>query len=121
MSGHSGDGTLDPERFRRLLVERRDALLDVAETGERAAETVELDQSRVGRLSRMDALQMQAMAKDSDRRRQVELQRIGAAIDRIDEGDYGYCLACGEQIAVARLEIDPSATLCVACAENAER
>ena len=83
--------------------------------------TVELDQSRVGRLSRMDALQGQAMSREAGRRRHEELARIGAALIRVEEGEYGYCLRCGEEIAAGRLEVDPAATLCIQCASAAER
>ena len=109
------------ERFRIQLETRRTDLLALTEEGERAEQTVELDQQRVGRLSRMDALQQQAMAKESGRRRQVELKRIAAALARIDEDDYGYCFRCGEDIPPARLNIDPACTLCVECAAKAER
>ena len=108
------------ERFRALLMERRAALREVAETGDDAAGTVELDQTRVGRVSRMDALQAQAMSKESNRRRGEELARIEAALRRIDEEEYGWCHECGEAIAPARLEIDPAAPLCIGCASRAE-
>lgn len=87
---------------------------DQATAGARAA--VELDQSRVGRLSRMDALQGQAMAQEQQRRRQVELARIAAALQRIDAGEYGWCLKCGLAVAKARRESDPATPLCVDCA-----
>lgn len=82
---------------------------------------VELDQSRVGRLSRMDALQGQEMAKEKERRRQIELQRIEAALRRLEEGEYGYCLTCGDEITTKRLEIDPTASICIDCARQGER
>ena len=66
----------------------------------------------------MDALQVQAMALETSRRRAVELRRIAAALARIDEGDYGACLECGEEIAVRRLELTPAAPLCIACASG---
>ncbi len=88
-----------------------------AETSEERA-PVELDQQAVGRLSRMDALQVQAMALETSRRRGVELRRIAAALARIDEGEYGYCLECGEEIAVRRLELAPAAPLCIGCASG---
>ncbi len=89
---------------------------DAETEGERAP--VELDQQAVGRLSRMDALQVQAMALETSRRRGVELRRIAAALVRIDEGEYGYCLECGEEIAVRRLELAPAAPLCIGCASG---
>jgi len=64
----------------------------------------------------MDALQGQAMAQEQHRRRQVATARIDAALRRIDDGEYGWCLKCGEAIARARLESDASAPLCVKCA-----
>lgn len=112
---------IDIESLKRRLLEQRDALLDVSESSKEAAETVELDQTRVGRVSRMDALQAQAMAKESNRRRQVALQRIDGALQRIDDGDYGYCTACDEPISANRLEVEPGALLCIGCASKAEQ
>jgi DnaK suppressor protein len=79
---------------------------------------VELDQQAVGRLSRMDAIQVQAMALETSRRRATELRRITAALARIDEGEFGYCLECGDEIAARRIEFDPAAPLCVGCASG---
>ena len=109
------------DRMRRRLIALRDALRSVAATGEASAAVVELDQSRVGRLSRMDAMQAQAMAQASVQRREAQLRMIGAALRRIDEGEYGYCQGCGEPIDPRRLAIDPTALLCVACASRSER
>ncbi len=89
---------------------------DAETSGERAP--VELDQQAVGRLSRMDALQVQAMALETSRRRGVELRRIASALARIDEGEYGYCLECGEEISVRRVELTPAAPLCIGCASG---
>ena len=109
---------LDLAHFRQLLLQRRAELEGVEDTGRQAADTVELDQSRVGRLSRMDAMQAQAMSQEAGRRRERELQRIDAALRRIDSGDYGYCLVCDEPIDPRRLAIDPAATHCIRCAEQ---
>ncbi|MGB5832573.1 MAG: TraR/DksA C4-type zinc finger protein [Thiohalocapsa sp.] len=103
--------------FQALLNIRRDNLLADAAAAAGASDTVELDQTRQGRLSRMDAMQQQAMAAETHRRRSVELQRIAAALGRIDQDEYGYCVQCDEQIGAGRLEIDPAATLCIRCAE----
>jgi len=80
---------------------------------------VTLQQDSVGRLSRMDALQQQAMAQATQRRRAAEMQRIRAALARLDEGEWGWCVTCGEEIAEARLAHDPSVAQCVACASKA--
>ncbi|WP_417674218.1 TraR/DksA family transcriptional regulator [Roseibium sp.] len=102
-------------RMRLLALKRELEALSAMSEGARA--TVELDQQSVGRLSRMDALQGQAMAQASERQRRTDLVRIEAALKRLDDGDYGYCLECGEEIAAKRLEIDPAAALCITCAD----
>ena len=80
--------------------------------------TVTLDQQSVGRLSRMDAMQRQAMAQATSRRRAQRRQRILAALARIDEGEFGFCQDCGEPIPPARLELDPTVSGCVSCANG---
>lgn len=102
--------------MRERLESRRQTLLDVADSADEASSTVELDQTRVGRISRIDALAQQAMSQETNRRRKLELDRIASALARIDAEEYGWCLKCGEAIAAARLDADPSATLCISCA-----
>lgn len=82
---------------------------------------VELDQARLGRLSRMDAMQQQAMSQAAGRMAGLEKQRIKAALRRIEADEYGYCLSCGEVIAEKRLVFDPSVPTCIECAEQRER
>ncbi|WP_027259091.1 MULTISPECIES: TraR/DksA family transcriptional regulator [Leisingera] len=86
--------------------------------GAEAQGVVELDQQMVGRLSRMDALQMQAMAKAQAARRQLETLRLKAALSRLDDGGYGYCEDCGGDIALKRLQLDPAALKCISCASG---
>jgi DnaK suppressor protein len=112
------DSRLDIPRFRALLERRRAELLEDDALGQEATETVELDQTRQGRLSRMDALQQQAIAAEAQRRRALQRKRIADALARLEDGEYGICLSCGEPIALGRLEIDPAATRCVRCAEK---
>lgn len=100
----------------KRLNEKREELRAIAAASRNSRKPVELDQSRVGRLSRMDALQDQAMALETERRREIEIRRIGAALDRVKSGDYGYCLTCGEEIAPKRLEFDPATPVCIDCA-----
>jgi DnaK suppressor protein len=101
--------------YRQALVSLRDEIEQLNNAGREAAGTVELDQSKVGRLSRMDALQAQQIAQETARRRQLQLQKISSALRRMDAGDYGYCLMCGEEIGTARLSFDPANTRCIAC------
>lgn len=106
----------DIERIRQALVDRLDALRHTTESTADDRRPVELDQTSVGRLSRMDAMQMQAMAQATERRRAVEMVRIEAALKRIDDGDYGWCVRCGEAIAPKRLAADPTVPTCIGCA-----
>lgn len=106
--------------FRRRLEALLAQLGQQSEMAGDSAGVVELDQARVGRLSRMDALQAQAMSRESQRRRSEALAGVRAAIARIDRGEYGDCVECGEPIPPGRLEIDPAAALCLGCAEAHE-
>lgn len=99
----------------RLLAMLEDLQADSAQ-GAEDRRTVELDQQSVGRLSRMDALQRQAMAKATEARRISTETRIRAALARIAEGEFGYCTECGEEIALKRLDLDPTVPTCITCA-----
>lgn len=99
------------------LISLRSQLADSTD----GAATVELDQSRVGRLSRMDALQAQAMQKESLNRARRQVLLLEQALVRLDNDDFGWCTACGEKIADERLKHNPAATLCITCAERKEK
>jgi RNA polymerase-binding transcription factor len=107
--------------MRKRLLALREDLDAVSATADESSQVVELDQARVGRLSRMDAMQVQAMSQASGRRREMMLEQIAAALGRIDNGDYGNCQSCEESINRKRLEFDPTAILCIDCATQAEQ
>jgi DnaK suppressor protein len=77
---------------------------------------VELDQQAVGRLSRMDAMQQQSMEKAKQVRRIERIKLINAALKRLEDGDYGFCLKCDAHISNGRLKLDPTFSLCIDCA-----
>lgn len=107
---------VDVQRGReRLLARRQEIERESALAGDARA-TVELDQQSVGRLSRMDAMQAQAMAQAQERKRAADLVRIELAERRLGEDEYGYCAECGDEIPDKRLAIDPMAERCVDCA-----
>ena len=112
-------GELDLKVIRIALEEERSTLAKASASTTEDRAPVELDQQSVGRLSRMDAIQVQAMAVANETRRQERLQMIQAALRRLDDGEYGYCLACDEAIPAKRLAIDPVVTRCVDCAGRA--
>ena len=84
-------------------------------------EVVKLDQTAVGRLSRMDAMQSQSMAIAEQKNAEIRLLGIEAALNRINTGTYGECASCGEQINEARLEANPLTPFCLKCASNREK
>ena len=118
MNNKSGTFLAD---MRARLLELREQLESVAAASEDSSQIVELDQARVGRLSRMDALQAQAMSQASGRRREMMLRKISAALERIDTDNYGRCQSCEEMISCGRLASDPTAVLCIECAKKAEQ
>lgn len=112
--------SLDLADFEERLLALQEETLGVADLVDSAAQPVTLDQNSVGRLSRMDAMQGQAMAQASAERQQQQLNKIEQALDRIEIGNYGRCLECDEFIAVARLNIDPTSEFCITCAQALE-
>ena len=111
---------IDVKTYKKQLVKLRGEIEALSEFTEEARQPVELDQTTVGRLSRMDALQTQAMQLETERRRTVEIQRIDSALQRIDEGEFGYCVSCGVNIELKRLKNDPTTPTCFDCAEMSE-
>ncbi|WP_322865518.1 TraR/DksA family transcriptional regulator [Aquicoccus sp. G2-2] len=105
-------------RFRQLIEARLTELETGDALGQDGQKVVSLDQQSVGRLSRMDALQNQAMAKATQARRDIEARRLRQALQRLNEGEFGYCEDCGDEIAPKRLELDPAASRCVSCASG---
>ena len=102
--------------FKRCLDQR----LDEISKRQKTVSPLELDQARVGRLSRMDAMQQQAMTRAVARLTAIEEQRIRTALKYMASGEYGYCMDCGEEIAERRLRVDPSLLTCITCARAAE-
>ncbi len=104
--------------FEKALRSELEELRALSETGAASRAPVTLDQQSVGRLSRMDAMQAQAMAQATERRRLTRIQQVEAALKRIGDGEFGYCLSCGEEIEERRLETDPAAPLCIGCSRG---
>lgn len=107
--------------FRDVLLARKSELEELSAMTRDDRAAVELDQTSVGRLSRMDAMQGQAMAQATERQREQQISRIKSALARIDDGDFGYCIACDEPIAEKRLQLDPAVPTCIDCASKAGR
>lgn len=106
------------DAFRQRLLAELDTLSHEDDKSAEDRDTVMLDQTSVGRLSRMDAMQRQAMAEATYRRRSARKGRVKAALRRLEEGEFGYCVDCGEDIAPKRLDLDPTVPTCVGCANG---
>jgi len=112
------DAELD--KFRQLLQQQRNELKNSLELAQGSLQTVELDQTSVGRVSRGEALQSQSMAQETTRLKQQQLRDISMSLSLIESGDYGYCNICDQEIDPQRLNINPTAIMCVPCASTQE-
>ena len=106
--------------LRAQLVARLEEVRDTLQQSQSAAVPVQLDQQAVGRLSRMDAIQQQAMVQANRQRAQGLVRQIRAALKRLDDDEYGDCVRCGNLIAWARLNAQPETPLCLRCQQNTE-
>ncbi len=104
------------EQFKQKLFILKDKLQELKDT--EASKPIELDQAKVGRLSRMDAMQHQQIAQEFVRRQQRKLSMIDGALHRIESGNYGECFVCGEEMTIRRLEVDPTNTRCIKCVDK---
>ncbi|WP_227472630.1 TraR/DksA family transcriptional regulator [Delftia acidovorans] len=99
----------------RLLIEQRETV-EAIQQAQQSAAPVELDQSSVGRVSRIDALQQQALAQGLRERLIIRKRQVEAALARLDSGTYGLCCACQSDLEPERLNADPAAVFCQECA-----
>lgn len=106
------------DQFKQKLLQMKAELQQVDKSTRESSDTVVLDQSRVGRLSRMDAMQSQQMALETARRRKQQILKIEGALKRIATDDFGYCFICGDEIDVRRLFADPVNTRCMKCVDK---
>ena len=106
--------------LRANLVALREQLLALVEQTAEGAAPVNLDEP-IGRLSRMEAMQQQAMTAANRRASQRRLGLTNAALDKFERGEYGECQSCEEPIAYRRLAARPETPLCLACQRSFER
>ena len=102
----------------KLLLNDLHAQIELASP---AASAVILDQSKVGRLSRMDAMQHQHMAESTLLQTKQRLKLVQKALNKLSNEDYGYCELCDELITFARLQARPEAQLCLKCQSQQEQ
>jgi DnaK suppressor protein len=103
------------------LLSLQEDLRRTLRTTSELAQTVELDQAAVGRLSRVDALQQQAMAAEQAKRYKLRLRQVAVALQTVADDAYGECKKCGEPIGYRRLRARPESPCCVPCMAELER
>ena len=109
------------ESLRLELVVLEKQLGREVELGAETAKPVELDPTTIGRLSRTDAMQQQAMAKATQQKLNLRLQLVRNALKAVDTGDYGRCRKCEEPIGHQRLSVRPESPFCLDCQHTADR
>ncbi len=108
---------MNTELFKKQLSQRKEELEEHSKKSAETRAPVELDPNVQGRISRQDALMQQAMAEATERKRFEEIQRINAALLRIESNDFGFCVTCDEEISEPRLNNDPAVPTCINCAK----
>ena len=116
MPGHLGQEQIAELRaeLERILAK----LVRSMRATDEAMRPVELDQTAVGRLSRIDSLQNQGLTRNLQAREAVKLSQVHAALARIEAGSYGTCTECGADVPFERLLIFPEAPTCSGCGDR---
>lgn len=104
------------KQYKTILLAQKAEIEGALSQAADSTQPVALDQTVQGRVSRIDAIQQQEMAKAGQRRREDQLKLIDSALARIESGDFGYCIACDDEIPQARLDLDPATLKCIKCA-----
>lgn len=113
---------LTPARLRELrgdLLELQDEIDRILALTREGARPVDLEEP-IGRLTRMDALQLQSLARANHSSLEVRKKQVRASLAAIESGTYGLCRRCEESIAFRRLKARPETPFCVHCQESLE-
>ena len=95
------------QEIQTLLLEKKAQLEQQLQDAESATGVVTLDQTTVGRVSRIDAMQQQSMAVSTRGKAEASLRKVIGALRKIDAKDYGYGSNCDKPIEFKRLEVQP--------------
>ncbi len=109
------------EELTQNLQSLRDTLQQQLAQSSESAQAVTLDQQAFGRVSRIDAIQQQSMAKAGKAQCEQQLRQVFRALADVDSGDYGFCRSCDNPIGYKRLKIRPETPLCLICQTKAEQ
>lgn len=110
------------KHFEAELLALQKGLQDILQNSQEATATVDLDQSRLGRVSRIDAMQQQAMAKAEQINFEKRLKLIASALSKIaiHDNSFSHCEDCDDAISLARLSIKPESQFCIKCQQYRE-
>lgn len=108
------------EQFKKLLLERKKAIVDATDAAREGAMAVEQADlpDEVDLASTETGQTLSLRLRD---RELVLLRKIDKTLKKIDDGEFGVCERCGEEIGVKRLEARPVAELCIRCKEELEK
>ncbi|MFO7764793.1 MAG: TraR/DksA family transcriptional regulator [Pelovirga sp.] len=112
--------TAEEQHFREKLLGLKTELEQLLSDSAASSRPVDLNLS-IGRLSRVDALQQQAMAKANREGHQRRLVLVDAALMALKQGHYGLCRSCEEPISVKRLAARPETPFCLECQARREK
>ena len=110
----------DLQRFKKLLLEQRSQIQGNAKKTLSGDIHVDPDDFP----DEMDIASSEVNLQFAGRLREREqglLSKIDAALQKIEDGEYGECMTCGEQIGLARLKARPVAELCIECKSEQEK
>ena len=115
---------LTTKQKKKLLLTLRkleSELKEQLQINKQATETVLLDQTAVGRVSRIDAMQQQSIAVSTRGKALLKLKKVQASLEAIESDNYGFCRQCDEAISFGRLNAQPQASLCLVCQDKADQ
>ena len=109
------------QELRLVLQSNKTKLEQQLLDAESATGVVILDQSSVGRVSRVDAMQQQSMAVSTRAKAEASLRKVLKALKRMEAEDFGYCRQCDEPIQFNRLKVQPQASHCLKCQDQLDQ
>jgi DnaK suppressor protein len=98
------------ENIQKIIKELQSEIEDLKESSKPVK-----PENSLGRLTCMDAMAAQMMNVAAMERLKLRIEKLTAAIVRVENGEYGICLSCGEEIGEKRLLTIAQATICIEC------
>lgn len=103
---------IDTSKYRAILEARRDELTERLQEIDEALDSHQSKDWEELAVEREDDEVLERMGSSG----QEEIAKIQAALARMDEGEFGYCVTCGDEISTERLDVVPFTPFCRDCA-----